>query len=157
MKHFTQHLIDLGYEPWRCSYIFTTQNPDAKNQNNYIINNTKKENIVFKDNGIFYFKSAQPYYDFSTMRVGGLCTHWVKDNDFENSIIWGLNEHDKPPTLIYPRPIVTVKRFVDGKPTFICGNFDDTINIFLKKESNEKIYESLFDKSIKFHYDETKD
>jgi hypothetical protein len=42
--------------------------------------------------------------DFSTMRDGGLAIFYVKDNDFDNPIIWGLHEFGKPPTLIKPRP-----------------------------------------------------
>ena len=39
-------------------------------------------------------------YDFSTMREGGIDVKLIKDN---STFRFGLNERNKPPTLIYPR------------------------------------------------------
>jgi hypothetical protein len=156
MKHFTTYLIELGYEPWRYTSIYSNQNADAKNQAQQILKNREKYEVVFvkgdEKEGDFYFKSTQPYYDFSSMRIGGIATYWVKDKDFNNSIIWGLREMDKPPTLIKPRP--KIERYITENSTVFSftEQSDDSMNMCLQKESPEKIYEALFNKNIVFKY-----
>lgn len=152
MKYFTQHLIDLGYEPWRYSCIYPSQNSDAKNQNINILKNKEKYQVEFVEGddkeGSFYFKSIQPAYDFSTMRVGGIHTHWVKDKDFKSAIVWGLNEGGRPPTLIKPRPKIKVEK--EGR--ILTEQFDDAMNICLAKEDHILIYNSLFNEEKTFLY-----
>ena len=66
---------------------------------------------------------------------------YVKDNDFENPIMWGLSERHKPPTLIYPRP--NIRAIIpDGKfrLTILRQNFDDAMNICLQRENHQDIY-----------------
>lgn len=92
--------------------------------------------------------------DFSTMVYGGTQRVYIKD---DISIIWGLSEMGKPPTLIYPRPNIKggnasnlSKEDIDKN--FLIGgiffNTDDDINRILRTHSNEEIYEAMFDKSI---------
>jgi hypothetical protein len=45
---------------------------------------------------------------FWTMIVGGIDIRFVKGEDFENQIIWGVREHSKLPTLIHPRPKINI-------------------------------------------------
>jgi hypothetical protein len=153
MKHLTTILIEKGYEPWRYSCVYPTQNADAKNQNSHILKNKEKYNVVFTEGneteGIFYFKPIQPYYDFSTMRTGGITTYWVKDKDFKNSIIWGMNEFGKPPTLISPRPKIKLRK----EKRILSQNYDDVMNVCLQKEDHEKIFEAIFDSNITFEYE----
>jgi hypothetical protein len=157
MKHFTQLLIELGYEPWRESCIFPNQNPDARNQNKFILENKEKYKVIFTEGdekeGTFYFKSVQPYYDFSTMRVGGIYTYWVKGKDFKNSIVWGLSEFTKPPTLVNPRPKIKLKTNRNGREVTLTEKYDDAINICLQKETCEDVYKALFDKNMQFNYE----
>ena len=87
--------------------------------------------------------------DFSTLQEGGLHVVYIKD---DLKIWWGLNEQSKPPTLCYPRPNIMLK-IADCS----FGNqFDDAMNICLKEESNEDIFKALFDKTIFFKYDKTR-
>ena len=88
----------------------------------------------------------------------------VMDNDFtwedrKGVICFGLHEPNKPPTLINPRPKISVKRERDfnGKKTIVIENenFDDSMNLILSKEKPEQIFKALFDDSIFFEYDLT--
>jgi hypothetical protein len=157
MKHLTTILIEKGYEPWRYSCVYPTQNADAKNQNSYILKNKGKYNVVFiegnETEGIFYFKPIQPYYDFSTMRTGGVTTYWVKDKDFKNSIIWGMNEFGKPPTLISPRPKIKYHTEKNDRRIILSEQFDNAMNICLQKENHEIVFEAMFDSNITFEYE----
>ena len=80
--------------------------------------------------------------------------------DRKGVICFGLHEANKPPTLINPRPKISVKRVRD----FNCKKmvviedqwFDDSMNLALSKEKPEQIFKALFDSSIFFNYDLTK-
>lgn len=75
------------------------------------------------------------YEILSTM--GNLDFRYVKDNHL---IMWGLNEHKKPPTLIWPRPLSLVdKELRDGEVHWM----DDPMNRVLQKYSNEEIYNDI--------------
>ena len=145
MKHLTDILIEKGYVPYRYSCTFSEQNTSAKSQNDLILSNKEKYSVVFTSgndkNGTFFFKSKQPYYDFSTMRVGGISTFWIKDNDFQNPIVWGLNNKAKPPTLITPRPDVTIKKINEDGDVYYLNKFDDdAINYLLSNEDLSLIH-----------------
>jgi len=160
MKHLTDILIEKGYLPYRCSCTFPEQNNSAKSQNDLILNNKEKYNVIFtsgnEKNGTFFFKSKQPYYDFSTMRVGGISTFWIKDNDFENPIVWGLNSMGKPPTLITPRPEILIKKInKDNQVYFLNNSDDDAVNYVLSNEDSLLIYDAIINKNIFFHYNLT--
>lgn len=111
---------------------------------------------LIEDLGFKTYRKVQGSYvenninDFSTLQNGGIDVRYVKD-DIE--IIWGLHEMNKPPTLISPRPNITVETKKDGKIIKINQLRDDAMNICLKEEKAEDIYKALFDKSIKFKYE----
>lgn len=88
----------------------------------------------------------------------------VKNNeitydDRKGVICFGLNEANKPATLISPRPIISVKRIreYDGEKQTVIENerFDDSMNLILQKEKPEQIFKALFDRSISFNVDLT--
>ena len=79
--------------------------------------------------------------DYSTLQEGGIDIRYVKGDIV---IVWGLHEHKKPPTLIYPRPRINYQG--------LNQQYDDAMNICLKREINENIYKALFDKNILFNY-----
>jgi hypothetical protein len=88
----------------------------------------------------------------------------VMDDDFtwedrKGVICFGLHEANKPPTLINPRPKISVKRERDfnGKKMVVIEDerFDDSMNLALSKEEPEQIFKALFDSSIFFNYDLT--
>ena len=84
---------------------------------------------------------------FTTTVSGGVDIRFVKDNDFDNVIIFGLHEHKKPPTLITPRPHIKMWR-----GNVFCEQLDDAMNHVLRVESSEDIFKAMFDKSIMFKY-----
>jgi len=134
MKHLLEIIKDNGYIPFRYS-----QTPPKNNL------------IFFSADFGFYFKDEYSETDFSTMRVGGLATFYIKDDDFDNPIIWGLSEHNKPPTLIFPRPII-ISQVDEG----VIFTRDDEINILLSKENHQTIFDNLFNKNKVYRFDLTK-
>ena len=133
MKHLLEIIRENSYEAWQYSCIFPNQNANAKEQNRYILENKEKYSVVFVEgndkNGSFYFQNRLSDTDFSTMRVGGLATYFVKDNNFDNAIIWGLNEANKPPTLLKP------------KLKYIT---QDSFERVLKKYEHQFIFDNLY-------------
>jgi len=91
--------------------------------------------------------------DYSTMVEGGLDVRYMKDGDETKQIIFGLNERGKPATLISPRPNITL-RVTDskGKITKISQQFDDAMNVCLREETADKIFEAMYNKDIEFNY-----
>lgn len=115
---------------------------------------------VLQDNGFTFTQGFHPNY--STMVLGG--TRSLLEDSKGNKVTWGLNEHKKPPTLLHPRPKIILKRKYEGKNDIIFENeieilselYDDAMNFCLQKESHEEIFKAMFDKSIVFEYDLTK-
>lgn len=104
MTAFEQYLFSIGYKPFKKCF-------------------EKKEWVYFplEENEL----SA-----FSTSVTGRIDNRWVRENNFDNEIIFGLHEKNKPPTLAYPRP--------KGIYT------DDQMNILLKNNSPEEIYKMIY-------------
>ncbi len=107
-KNICVIMNEAGYKPYRL--IFKSNwNQDAKKQADIILNENK-ESIVFKsgdltsNESVFYVPTTFNYTyltaNFNTMKVGGIDTIWVKDNDFKKIIVFGLHEKGMPPTLI---------------------------------------------------------
>jgi hypothetical protein len=88
----------------------------------------------------------------------------LKDKDFttedrNKEICFGLHEAGKPPTLIYPRPLIEVKRIrnIENKQVEVIESeqWDDSMNIVLSKIDFEDILKAMYDKSIIFKFDLT--
>ena len=80
--------------------------------------------------------------------------HRYIKNDVE--IIFGLHEYGKPPTLIYPRPKIRVKKYnSDNEIVIETELHDDSMNLVLQKVDDDILYNSLFNK-VTFEYDLTK-
>jgi hypothetical protein len=75
--------------------------------------------------------------------------------DRRGEICFGLNEHGHPPTLIWPRPRIQVKRIQDGKIFIYNEVWDDSMNVVLKEIPHEEILKAMYDKSIIFKIDLT--
>ncbi len=116
---FEDYLLSLGYKRFRKVYA-----------------NNKFEYVDFKHKG------------FSSMMPGGLDVRYIKDNDFDNEIIFGLSEKDKPPTLVYPRP--RIKYVTDSN--YMNEVRDDAMNVCLLNETPEDIFKAMYDDSILFTY-----
>lgn len=77
--------------------------------------------------------------------------------DRKGEICWGLNELGKPPVLIYPRPRIIVKRLDEnGHEIYEDQRRDDSMFIAAKEKTNEEIFEAMFDRTIIFEFDLTK-
>ena len=81
-------------------------------------------------------------YLLSTM--GNLDYRYVLDDDFDNQIIFGLNEKGKPATLIYPRPNIRVQK----GSQFIGNEEDNAMNTVLMNFSHEDILDAIKDADI---------
>lgn len=70
--------------------------------------------------------------------------HFYKDNEVgqqEKAICFGLNQRDKPPVLVYPRPRVAV---VDSSGNGVTGTpYDDAMIICLDNEDNQLILDVI--------------
>lgn len=87
----------------------------------------------------------------------------IMDKDFtredrKGEICFGLHEVRKPPTLIFPRPRIEVKRIRDEEIKFKQVDYasDDNINVALKHIPHEEILKAMFDDSIALKIDLTK-
>lgn len=101
---------------------------------------------LVEDKGYKTFRFIEGNYvpnrinDYSTMQEGGISVTYTKGN---REITYGLHEFGKPPTLIFPRP--KIKVVINGKEFDECS--DDAMNICLREEKAENIYEAMFDTS----------
>lgn len=111
----------------------------------YLLNNGYKPFRKIYQNKQWIYTEI-PLNGFSTSVSGGVDIRFIKD---ENEIIWGLSERNKPPTLIYPRPNIIVKK----KEESINHVWDDAMNICLSKETPEQIFKAMYDKSKTFIYE----
>jgi hypothetical protein len=85
---------------------------------------------------------------FTLSLMGDSAAYYIKDNQ---TVIYGLNEKGKPPTLLSPLPQVFVKRETETKSNI----HQSSIEVMFQQESYEQIYEAMFDQSIVFRYDLT--
>ena len=93
-----------------------------------------------------------PPVDYSSMTSGGCDKRYIK-GDVE--IIFGLNEIHHPPTLIYPRPNINVKRLHNENIVLEHEQFDRNMDVVLQNVDYEEIFKAMFDKSIVFEFDLT--
>lgn len=72
---------------------------------------------------------------------------YIKNNDFNNPIIFGLHVNKKPPTLIYPRPNMVLIN-ANGIHDYTIRRFsDDYMNRILRDNPPHEVYNALFDKT----------
>jgi hypothetical protein len=69
------------------------------------------------------------------------------DVNKEQPIVFGLNESNKPPTLIYPRPRLRVNR----NGLIQDERHDDNMNVALSVIPHEEILKAMYDKRIIFN------
>jgi hypothetical protein len=159
--HLRDILRKTNYIGYRMGFTMPNQNASAKEQIRILFK--KRDDLIFTE-GDKYSEKSRFYWsadtdDFSSMLVGGLCVHYVKDMDFENQILWGLCEYGMPPTLISPRPKISVRRFVDynGEKVMrrITEERQSSMEVCLKNECHQDIFEALFNERA-FEYDLTK-
>lgn len=76
------------------------------------------------------------------------------DEDRKGEICFGLHERNKPPTLIYPRPDIEIKRKIKNEATGIeeiiiyDQIYDDSMNVVLECIPPEQILIGMYDKNI---------
>jgi len=67
--------------------------------------------------------------------------------DRNGEIIFGLNQFNKPPTLVSPRPRIRVKRVVNGDVVIQDESLDDSMNIALRLLPLDDIFNAMYDSS----------
>lgn len=94
------------------------------------------------------------HLDYSTMISNGI---QGKYSDGNISVIWGLHEVGKPPTLIHPRPniIGTKEITIDGKLMRIHGHsgLDDFMNECLHVFDHNKIADAILNPKLNIIFD----
>lgn len=80
----------------------------------------------------------------------------ITTEDRKGEICYGLNEVNKPPVLVYPRPRIVVKRIENGIEIIEDQRKDDSMFIALREKTNEEIFKAMYDRSIIFEFDLTK-
>jgi hypothetical protein len=148
MTKFEQFLIDKGY----LKFAFNAKKMKYYKPNSHIISSMVNLWHVYIHNS-----------DIDLLNKIEQGESVMKD-DFtleirKKEIVFGLNEKDKPVTLISPRPNIKVKRFKninEQKIEVIEYEYcDDSMNIVLSKISCEQIFKAMYDKSICFDFDFT--
>ena len=145
MSNFEKFLLNIGYIRFYMSY----DDMVYKRCNNYKLDingnitysyfhYTEEAILEAIDKGLSTFSNQFPIYYFGM------------------GIIFGYTDEDKPPTLVYPRPRVIVRRY-EPNGSIINDKFvsDDTMRLVLASVESKEIFKALYDKSIVFNYDQT--
>lgn len=161
MKHLKTILLENGYKTYRFGYFSKDQMTWVQNENKRIM---EREDLIFvegnrtTETSSFYYPCNEINF-FSSMALNGLRISFIKDEDFDNPIIWGLNEHGLPPTLVYPRPKIRVKRIINccGGSDVMCFDetHDSSMQVCLKNENHLDIFNALRNDNIYFEYNLT--
>lgn len=137
---FENKLIDNGY------LAFSLNHKSMKYD--------KPKNISTMENiDTRYFHKSDPILEKIEK---GITLNEISWDDRKGEICFGLHERDKPPTLIYPRPIIKVKRIIDDKLIIQDQCYDDSMNVVLRIIPSDKILEAMYDNDIVFEIDLTK-
>ncbi|ENA1802937.1 hypothetical protein ABF179_002353 [Flavobacterium psychrophilum] len=153
VMHITEILLADGYKTYK--FIEKSNwNKDAKKQAQRILDQNK-DIVVFKtgdinsDESSFHvpcgFNSIYLTANYNCMQNGGIAIFFVKDNDFENPFIFGLNEFGKQPTLIRPRPKIKYRFFNKEfeRESNYDERMDDAMNFCLKSENHQDILNAI--------------
>jgi hypothetical protein len=132
MTKFEQFLINKGYEIFIFDFVKQRYCKQKKfslstmtNLMHYYIH---KSRIIFLNNATEYI--------------------FTNEIDVKNIIIFGLNENNHCPTLIYPRPNIEIKRKLSSSDISIhYENVDDSVNIVLQNFDFDVIFDAMYDKS----------
>ena len=82
--------------------------------------------------------------EFSTMGITGY--RYVNHKEGV-AMYYGLQEKNKPPTLIAPRPKMILKQVINGAEVTKNELSDDTMNAAFNNFTNEQIYNAIFDEN----------
>ena len=133
MTKFEQFLLTKGYI--RCKQIGDTSKFEIAQTysisslgNMFYVYFHNSENIVFDK-----IANNEPIYDIDS-KLGCIC--------------FGLNEVNKPSTLIHPRPNILVQRIKDGKIIIEHQMYDDSMNVALNSIDFDDIFNAMFDENI---------
>lgn len=142
MTQFEQMLLDKGY----IRYILNAKTMKYEIAKGHTISTLVNldHRYFHKDDKIVLQKISNNIPVFAEDAI--LATITLEDRKGE--IIFGLNEAKKPPTLIYPRPKIEVKRIKDEREVIEREYLDDSMNIALNYISHEEIFKAMYDKNI---------
>ena len=160
--HITELLIEKGYKPYRF-LIKSNWNKEAKKEAQTILNQNK-DTVIFKngdsqsDESSFYVPYSFNYIylsaNYNVMKVGGTDVRFIKDKDFTKEFIFGLNELNNPPTLIYPRPNIRFSYYDPLRNSIltVSEKHDKAMNHCLNVEKAEDIIKAI-EENLMFEYD----
>lgn len=143
-------------EIWKYSCTYPKQNAGSKEQVRILFNKPNVRFHFIKGNkeskeSYFYFQDKSNNH-FSSMVLGGLSNYYIKDNNFDNPIIWGMNQINFPPCLIYPRPFIKGYMEINDIKMLVDQNYDALVMRCFEKENHLDIFNAMFDNSILFDY-----
>jgi hypothetical protein len=144
MTAFEQFLLDKGYIGHKISYkgrdMFLTTPVANFGMNNLTTHYIHESNVDLLEK----IKQGLPLSDKG-----------ISIKDRKGEIVFGLSSGDRPPTLIYPRPRIEVKR-KQGDGVYIYDEqWDDNMNVAFQEKTNEEIFEAMYDSSICWKFDLT--
>ncbi len=142
MTAFEQFLIKKGY----IKYIF-----DCSNGRLNIAKGHTISTMVNLDHRYIH-ESNKTFIDKINKGFSVFKDEFTKE-ELWSTIIFGLNERHRPPTLISPRPTIKLKKIVKDSEggeymTFETQDRDDAMNIILDKIDFETIFKAMYDYSI---------
>jgi hypothetical protein len=145
MTRFEQMLLDKGY----LKYVINCKTMRYEVAKGHIISTIMNidHRYIHKTDMIFLQKA-------NNLSVMDESFTW---EDRKGEICFGLHEAGKPPTLIFPRPRIEVKRIINGKEVIENEQLDNSINVVLNNIPHEEIFKAMWDKSICFKIDLTSD
>lgn len=121
--------------------------------------NENKIDILLKNGYECYKRSSESFIQFSfnniyhranfnTTQPDGITVYFVKNEDFEDAIPFGLSELNKPPSFYYPYPTIKYENGI----TVIETVFSIRKNRFKKLENIKAIDMSWKDRTFYLNY-----
>lgn len=129
---FEQMLLDKGY----IKYVFNTKTFKYEEAKSHTL--STEVNLDYRYfhktdiNALSLIKSGKSLF--------GDC--------LKGEICFGIHESGKPPTLVFPRPKIEIKRVINGQIVIEDEQLDDSMNIVLSKVNHNEILKAMYDKSI---------
>ena len=165
MTGFENFLIDKGYSAYTTTYQKSKGiHTYVKGRKEFSSMGSLANTYIHKDDKVLLGKIEQGL-NF------GEEEGQISFKDRDKTITYGLREMHHPPTLIYPRPRINIKRISNedtytieggkciealaGSVVYFNEERDSSMEVVMMNENYEDIYSAMFDKSIIFEYDLT--
>ena len=158
MHGFEKFLIEKGYIQHRANR-FLNKNYNKNNNKYFTKYEAAPKHLLSSlgDMAYTYIHKSDVALLKKIKEGHGFTFNEKSEEEFKNTILFGLNEHNMPPTLLRPRPKIRVIRersFGNGKKMNVLETefFDNSMNVVLLQEDYETIFKAMYDHSIVFEY-----